>query len=79
MIILVPLLPAMNRKLRLESAQADQNWTAEYCRNIACSIQIAGLECGANSMKAIPSCLLSMAQHVGVIMWGYFLDTLWAP
>ncbi len=32
----VPLLSAKNRKRRLQSAQAPQNWTIEDCKNVAC-------------------------------------------
>ncbi len=57
----VPLLSAMNRKLRLQFSQAHQNWTIEYWKKrclvwwvsiSAANFQMVGSECGVKKMKA---------------------------
>ncbi len=56
----VPLLSAKNRKRRLQSTQARQNWTIEDWKmlpglmslNFCCDIQMVGSEYGVKNMKA---------------------------
>ncbi len=56
----VPLLSAKNRKRRLQSAQAHQNWTIEDWKTLpglmsldfCCDIQMVGSEFGIKKMKA---------------------------
>ena len=56
----VPLLSAKNRKLRLQFAQGQRNWTIEDCKKLpglmsldfCCDIRMVGSEFGVNNMKA---------------------------
>ncbi len=86
----VPLLSAKNRKRRLQFAQAHQNWTIEDWKNVAWSDESRFLLQHSYSRVRIwrkehesmdPSCFVSMVQAGGggVMVWGYFLGTLWAP
>ncbi len=85
----VPLLSAKNRKQRLQFTQAHQNWTIEDWKNVSWSdesqfllrpsdrVTIWGKE--HESMDS--SCLVSTVQADGggVMVWGIFFGTLWAP
>ncbi len=78
----VPLLSAKNRKRRLQSAQAHQNWTIEDWKNVACSDESRFLLRHSDGRVRIwrkehesmdPSCLVSTVQAVGgVMVWGKF-------
>ncbi len=86
----VPLLSVKNRKRRLQFTQAHQNWTIEDWKNVAWSDESRFLLRHSDGKIRIwhkehesmdPSCLVSMVQAAGggVMVWGYFLGTLWAP
>ncbi len=86
----VPLLSAKNRKRRIQFAQAHKNWTIEDWKNVAWSDESRFLLRHSDGRVRIwhkehesmdPSCLVSMVQAAagGVMVWGYFLGTLWAP
>ncbi len=77
----VPLLSAKNRKLRLQFAQAHQNWTIEDWKNIAWSDESRFLLRHSDGRGRIwhkehesmdPSCLVSPVQAGGgsVMVWG---------
>ncbi len=78
----VPLLPAKNRKRRLQFAQVHQNWTIEDWKNVAWSDESRFHSDGRvriwrkehESMD--PSCLVSTVQAGGggggVMVWGIF-------
>ncbi len=77
----VPLLSAKNRKRRLQYAQAHQNWTIEDWKNVAWSDESRFLLRHSDGRVRIfhkehesmdPSCLVSMVQAGGVMMWGIF-------
>ena len=80
----VPLLSAKNRKLRLQFAQAHQNWTIEDWKNVAWSdesrFQLRHSDCRVRIWRKQhesmdPSCLVSTVQAVGgggVMVWGIF-------
>ncbi len=79
----VPLLSAKNRKWRLQFTQAHQNWTIEYCKNVAWSDESQFLLRHSDGSVRIwheehesmdPSFLVSMVQAAGggVIVWGIF-------
>ncbi len=83
----VPLLSAKNRKLRLQFAQAHQNWAIEVWKNVAWSDESRFLLQHSDgrvriwkelkNMKAWmnPSCLVSTVQAGGgggVMVWGIF-------
>jgi len=70
----VPLLSDKNRKLRLQFTQAQQNWTIENWKNIACSDESQFLLQHSDGRVRIwrkqhesmdPSCLVSMVQVGG--------------
>ncbi len=71
----VPLLSAKNRKRRLQFTQAHQDWTIEDWKTLpglmsldfCCNIQMVGSEFGVKNIKA--SCLVSMVQAGGVMVW----------
>ncbi len=77
----VPLLSAKNRKLRLQFAQAHQNWTIEDWKNVAWSGESWFLLQHSDGRVRIwrkehesmdPSCLVSTVQAGGVMLWGIF-------
>ncbi len=79
----VSLLSAKNRKRRLQFAQAHQNWTIEYWKNVAWSDESRFLLRHSDTRVKIwhkehesmdPSCLVSTVQAGGggVMMWGIF-------
>ncbi len=79
----VPLLPAKNRKRRLQFAQSHQNWTIEDWINIAWSDESRFLLRHLDGRVRIwckehesmdPSCLVSTVQAGGggVMVWGVF-------
>ncbi|KAK0143178.1 Transposable element Tcb2 transposase [Merluccius polli] len=79
----VPLLSAKNRKLRLQFAQAHQNWTIEDWKNVAWSDESRFLLRHSDGRVRIwrqqhesmdPSCLVSTVQAGGggVMVWGIF-------
>ncbi len=70
----VPLLSAKHRKLRLQFAQAHQNWTIEDWKNVAWSDESRFLLRHSDGRARIwreehesmaPSCLVSTVQAVG--------------
>ncbi len=85
----VPLLSDKNRKRRIPFAQAHQNWTIEDWKNVAWSAESRFLLQHSDGRVRIwcnehesmdSSCLVSSFQAGGggVMVWGYFLGTLWA-
>ncbi len=85
----VLLLSAKNRKRRIQFTQAHQNWTIEDCKNVAWSDESRFLLRHSDGRVRIwrkehesmdPFCLVSSVQAAGggVMVWGYFLGTLWA-
>ncbi len=80
----VPLLPAKNRKWRLQVTQAHQNWTVEDCKNVAWSDESRFLLRHSDGRVRIwrkehesmdPSCLVSTVQAgdgVGDIFLAHF-------
>ncbi len=79
----VPLLSDKNRKLRLQFAQAHQNWTIEDWKTVAWSDESRFLLRHSDGRVRIwpkehesmdPSCLVSTVQAGGggVIVWGIF-------
>ncbi len=79
----VPLLSAINRKRRLQFAQARQNWTREDWKNVAWSEESRFLLRHSDGRVRIwrkehesmdPSCLVSMVQAGGggLMVWGIF-------
>ncbi len=80
----VPLLSAKNRKLRLQFAQAHQNWTIEDWKNVVWSDESRFLLRHSDGRVRIwrrehesmdPSCLVSTVQAGcggGVMVWGIF-------
>ena len=76
----VPLLSAKNRKLRLQFAQAHQNWTIEDWKNVAWSDESRFQLQHSDGRVRIwrkqhesmdPSCLVSTVQAGGgVMVWG---------
>ncbi len=83
------LLSAKNRKRRLQFSQAHQKRTMKI-GNVAWSDESQFLLRNSNGRVRIgckehesmePSCLISMIQAAGggVMVWGIFLGTLWAP
>ncbi len=86
----VPLLSDKNRKRRVQFTQDHQNWTIEDWKNVAWSDESRLLLWHSDYRVRIwrkehesmdPSCLVSTVQAGGggVMVWGYFLGTLWAP
>ncbi len=70
----VPLLPAKNRKRRLQFEQAHQNWTIKYWKSIAWTDESRFLLRHSDGRVRIwhkvhesmdPSCLVSMVQAAG--------------
>ncbi len=81
----VPLLSAKNRKLRLQFAQAHQNWIIEDWKNVAWSdgslflLQHSDgrVRIGRKEHESMdPSCLVSRFRLVVQWFWVYFLGTL---
>ncbi len=79
----VPLLSAKNRKLRLQFAQAHQNWTIENWKNVTWSDESRFLLRHSDGRVRIlrkehesmdPSCLVSTVQTGGggLMVWGIF-------
>ncbi|KAJ8417767.1 hypothetical protein AAFF_G00226100 [Aldrovandia affinis] len=78
----VPLLSAKNRKVKLQWAQAHQNWTVEDWKNVAWSDESHRHADGRGRIwckqheSMHPSCLVSMVQAGGggggVMVWGMF-------
>ncbi len=77
----VPLLPAKNRKWRLQFTQAHQNWTIEDWKNFAWSDESRFLLQHSDGRVRIwrkehesmdPSCLASTVQAGSVMVWGVF-------
>ncbi len=85
----VPLLSAKNRKRRLQSTQARQNWTIEDWKNVAWSDESWFLLRQLDGRVRIwrkehesmdPSCLVSMVQGGGgVMVWGIFYWQILGP
>ncbi len=76
-----PLLSAKNRKWRLQFSQAHQNWTIEDWKNVAWSEESRFLLRHSDDRVRIwckehesidLSCLVSMVQAGGVMVWGIF-------
>ncbi|MCJ8732004.1 hypothetical protein PDJAM_G00205990 [Pangasius djambal] len=61
----VPLLSAENRKLRLQCAQAHQNWTAEDWRNIAWSVESGFLLRLTDGRERIVRIVSSVCRYAG--------------
>ncbi len=86
----VSLLSVKNRKRRIQFTQDHQNCTIEVWKNVAWSDESRFLLWHSDGRVRIwrkehesmdPSCLVSTVQAGGggVMVWGYFLGTLWAP
>ncbi len=82
----VPLLSAKNRKRRIQFTQDHQNQTIEDWKNVAWSDESRFLLRHSDGRVRIwhkeyksmdSSCLVPTVQG-GVMVWGYFLGTLWA-
>ncbi|KAF1376533.1 hypothetical protein PFLUV_G00212470 [Perca fluviatilis] len=79
----VPLISTKNRKMRLQYAQAHQNWTVEDCKNVAWSYESRFLLRHSDGRVRIwrkqngnmdLSCLVTTerAGGGGVMVWGMF-------